>query len=117
MLIPTGIVGRPLATILHTIGVGHYTSLEAFWGLPNQMPDKGSGNRKLNLYTGAAEDLATIRVMSSCCSWGENWRTSATMFCSRDWLGWARWRRRDSMRRPSPYSSWAPLKDSVMPSV
>ncbi len=58
-----------------------------------------------------------IRVMSSCCSWGENWRTSATIFWRRDWLGWARWRRRDSIKRASPYSSRESLKDSVMPSV
>ena len=34
-----------------------------------------------------------ISVMSPCCSWGENWRMSATIFWRRDWLGRARWRK------------------------
>jgi hypothetical protein len=61
--------------------------------------------------------FAMIRVMSSCCSWGEKARTSATMEVSRECGGCSRWRRRDSTKRSSPnsWSQWS--MDSVTPSV
>jgi hypothetical protein len=61
--------------------------------------------------------FAMIRVMSSCCSWGEKARTSATMEVSRECGGCSRWRRRDSTKRSSPNSSSQWSMDSVTPSV
>ncbi len=49
--------------------------------------------------------LATIAVMSSCCSRGLNWRTSSTIDATIAFEGWSRWRRRASIRRWSPNSS------------
>jgi hypothetical protein len=61
--------------------------------------------------------LATMRVMSSCCSRGLNCRTSSTIAASMSCGDSSRCRRKASIRRSSPNSSAASLNDSVTPSV
>jgi len=51
--------------------------------------------------------LAMMRVMSSCCSWGLNRRTSSTMATRADWEDDPQWRCKASMRRSSPNCSSA----------
>ena len=51
--------------------------------------------------------LAMMRVMSSCCSWGLNRRTSSTMATRADWDDDPQWRCKASMRRSSPNCSSA----------
>ena len=77
-------------------------------------PGRHSAGRELSKNESCAREawslpqyLAMMRVMSSCCSWGLNRRTSSTMATRADWEDDPQWRCKASMRRSSPNCSSA----------